>query len=575
MMDDERKNDIKSMSIADKLRVRRAQSEHDTKSGEIVGTTYGAVDSAAHNEQMYRFNAQQGHGFAAEQVNDLIDKLKLHDATIVGNDNAKNGADRLVDGVLIQSKYCQNAQATVDAAFNQGTKMYRYIGKNGMPMQLEVPSDQYDEAVKIMRKRIADGRVPGVDDPEAATKLVRKGNVTYETACNIAKAGTIESLTFDAAHGAVIASTAFGISAIITFAQSIWSGKSTEEAIDNAMYAGLKVGGVTFVSSVISAQLTRTTLNAAIQQPLIGVIKALPPVVRKSMVDAMKNGALIYGKGTAGNLAKLWSSNVITTVIFTIVMSASDISNFFRGRISGQQLFKNVMTLMAGGGGAAAGATVGTIVAGPIGGAVGGVAGGVIGGKVANSVLSKFIEDDVVALVKILNERLIIHAQSYLLIPEELDLVVEDLQIQLVHDKLLDMYVCKNREKFADNLLITIIKRITRQRARIYIPDDSAFLDGLKRVIELTNNPAELENHLKGKKVDTVAIGKRLMNREISQHAADKAWYSTRQMNMTNMQQELILGKMKSNEEQHIKIIDAQEKELNQIYHALSRLSEE
>ena len=43
MMDDERKNDIKSMSIADKLRVRRAQSEHDTKSGEIVGTTYGAV----------------------------------------------------------------------------------------------------------------------------------------------------------------------------------------------------------------------------------------------------------------------------------------------------------------------------------------------------------------------------------------------------------------------------------------------------------------------------------------------------------------------------------------------------
>lgn len=43
------------------------------------------------------------------------------------------------------------------------------------------------------------------------------------------------------------------------------------------------------------ADLTRTGLNAVIQQPLISVIKALPSTVRKSLMSAMKDGALSYG----------------------------------------------------------------------------------------------------------------------------------------------------------------------------------------------------------------------------------------------------------------------------------------
>lgn len=43
------------------------------------------------------------------------------------------------------------------------------------------------------------------------------------------------------------------------------------------------------------ADLTRTGLNAVIQQPLIPVIKALPSTVRKSLMSAMKDGALSYG----------------------------------------------------------------------------------------------------------------------------------------------------------------------------------------------------------------------------------------------------------------------------------------
>lgn len=233
-----------------RLKEQLQHSSQDNKSkvnpAPIAGEFTGTVESAAHTEQLLRFNAHQGHGFAAEQANDLLDTLHGSDATILGNDNAKNGADRMVDGLLIQTKYCQTAQASVDAAFNQQTKLYRYIDKNGVPMQLEVPSDQYDAAIQIMRKKIAAGQVPGVTDPNDAVNLVRKGNVTYQTACNIAKAGTVDSLTFDAAHGSVVAVSTFGISALITFAHSLWSGKNVEDAIDASMYVGLKMGARLF-----------------------------------------------------------------------------------------------------------------------------------------------------------------------------------------------------------------------------------------------------------------------------------------------------------------------------------------
>ncbi len=539
----------------------------------VAGEFTGSVESAAHTEQLLRFNAHQGHGFAAEQANDLLDTLRGRDARILGNDNAKNGADRIVDGFLIQTKYCQTAQASVDAAFNQQTKLYRYIDKNGMPMQLEVPSDQYDAALQIMRKKIAAGQVPGVTDPNDAVNLVRKGNVTYQTACNIAKAGTVDSLVFDAVHGSVIAVSAFGISTLITFAHSLWSGKSVEDAIDDSMYVGLKMGGSAFLSTVMASQITRTGLNLAIQQPLIGVIKALPPGVRKSMVSVMKDGAFLYGRGTAGNLAKLWSSNIITSIAFTLVLSAPDIKHFFNGKISGKQLFKDVTNLAAGMEGAYVGAAIGSVF-GPIGRVAGGIAGGVVASAASSGILNHFIEDDAVAMVKILNDCFVVLAQEYLLNEEEVNLVLEDLQEQLVHEKLLEMFASKDRKAYANELLRNIIEKITRLRAHIFLPSDGEFLEGINRILALGKNPEALEEHLMGKKVDTVAISKKLLDRDISKHAADKAWYTTKQMNLVNLQQEMCLTKMKSDEQNHRAKINKQRKEMNQLMSGIKEMLE-
>ena len=65
----------------------------------------------------------------------------------------------------IQTKYYSSPESSVNAAFENG--QYRYPG-----MKLEVPKDQYDKAVQIMRERISSGKVPGVTDPNMAEQIV-------------------------------------------------------------------------------------------------------------------------------------------------------------------------------------------------------------------------------------------------------------------------------------------------------------------------------------------------------------------------------------------------------------------
>ena len=146
---------------------------------------------------------RQGHGFAAERAEHVRDLYHGEDVKILGDNNAKNGADRLVNGVEIQSKYCRSGVACIQECFENG--QYRYYSSNGEPMKIEVPADMYEDAVKAMRRRIANNEIEGVINPDEATNLVKKGHYTYAQVKQIAQAGTIESLTFDAANGMIVA----------------------------------------------------------------------------------------------------------------------------------------------------------------------------------------------------------------------------------------------------------------------------------------------------------------------------------------------------------------------------------
>lgn len=168
-----------------------------------IGELNGYLAGNAHNvKQLYSDQkitpTITGHGFAAERGNNLIDTLKGANATVVGDNNIKNGPDRMIinrNGSItwIQDKYYSTASKSVNAAFDDTTGFYRYINADGSPMKLEVPSDQYDEAVKLMREKIQNGSVANLTDPDDAVNVVKKGGLSYKQAVNLAKAGTVGS----------------------------------------------------------------------------------------------------------------------------------------------------------------------------------------------------------------------------------------------------------------------------------------------------------------------------------------------------------------------------------------------
>ena len=509
------------------------------------------MDMVVHNDRLNRFNSRQGHGFAAEQGNTLIDKVHGRDACIVGDDNAKNGADRVVDGRLIQTKYCNNAKASVEAAFKNG--QLRYVDANGNAMQIEVPSDQYDEAVRIMAEKIRQGKVPGCTDPAQAKELVRKGNVTYKQAMNIAKAGTIESLTFDAANGLVVGAGAAGISGAVVMARALWDGRDLDEAVDMAVYAGIQAGGTAFVTSLISAQLVKTGLNQMLLEPSIALVKLLPSDVRHALVKVLRNGAPLYGGAATNNLAKLLRTNIMVDVVATLVLSGKDIGHFINGKISGRQLFKEMTTVASsvsgGTGGAYAGGAALSFL-GPAGTIAGGILGGIVGGFLsstyARKLLDKFIEDDAVALTKIVRDRFSVLAEDYLLSEAEADLIGDVLKICLTYGKLLEMYASDNRYEFADKIIIESIDSVICWRTRVIMPDRRILTERTGRVISgLESGTFSIRE---AAKANPQKIAEKLLGQPVSEFAAKKAWYVTQQFNSVGMQGETVLRQMQADE---------------------------
>ena len=475
-----------------------------------AGTVYGNISNASTTYGMDKFNTPRGHGFAAERANHLYDKVSNADflgkgkVNLVGEETdpntnriIKNGADRVVNNINIQTKYCASGSKCISECFENGK--LRYINPDGTPMQIEVPSDKYEAAVQAMESRIRKGEVAGITDPSKAKDIVRKGHFTYEQAKNVAKFGTVESITFDAVNGMIISTTAIGITSALTFATAIWNEEDFDVAIKNAAYSGLRVGGTTFVTSILSGQLSRAGLNSALVGSSEAIIQLMGPKASAMLVNTFRSGKNIYGAAAMKSAAKMLRGNAITGAVSVAVLSSLDIANIFRGRISGSQLFKNIAntaSAVAGGtagwiGGSTAGAFIGSVVpfigtaiGGVVGGVLGSVAGGSAAGKVSDSVLDEFIEDDANKMVKKIEDVFTKLSEDYLLNKKEAEKIIDRLGNKLTGSLLKDMFASSNRDLFAKNLLIPLIEDQVKNRQVIKMPSDDQMVYGLRMVLE-------------------------------------------------------------------------------------------
>ena len=341
-------------------------------------------------------NPKSSHGYAAEDANALYDRLHGRKVVKTGESNAPDGPDRIVDGVRIQTKFCKDAASTIHTSFNKHTGMYRYNGQ-----VLEVPKDQYEEAVKLMAQKISEGKVEGVTDPAQASKMVKESPYTYKQSVRITKAGNLDSIKFDVMNQAGASLKSGAISTVTSFVDAKMRGESTVTALKSSAKQGACTAGKTMVTGVATQQILRTgagrTVSAAAQK---GIGKAIDATMKtqagRKVIE--KTASAIGGKAVSGAAAKqvlsrAGSTNVVTAAISFVVSAVPDTVRLCTHKISGKEYAirtaSNGAGLAGGTGGAWDGAAIGTAICPGIGTAVGGFIGSMVGGIGGSTLVSK------------------------------------------------------------------------------------------------------------------------------------------------------------------------------------------
>lgn len=451
-------------------------------------------------EQRAAVNNPAGHGELAEEANNIIDRLQGHQAVILGRDNAKNGADRSVDGVLIQTKYYKTARGSLEACFDPSSHQYRYLAEDRTPMQLEVPKDQYQQVLRGFEKKISQGKVPGVSDPRDAEKIVRKGKLTYDQAVNLAKPGTAESLKYDAATGAVTCSCAFGLSFVATTFMTYGETRDITGAVQAGIAAGVQVFGLSFAQHMVVSQLSRAGLSNALMAPSQAVVGKLGFKASATIVNglrALTGKTAISGAAASKQLAKMLRGNAVSAAVTLAVFSVPETYKLFQGKASGAQYAQNMACLatsVAGGiaGAAAAGvaaakvgAVAGTAVSpgvGTIVGLAGGMVGGTVGTAAAGVVGGILFEGDGASFGRYFNAMVSCMTVEYLLDGHEMDellAVLDGVKPEEFKALMEETLPSQFQEAKVRAFLVPMFDEVVSRRERFALPTSRQISDAL------------------------------------------------------------------------------------------------
>lgn len=416
----------------------------------VLGAASVKSASAVESTQWTKYHSKSGHGFAAEDANALNDLLCGKSVDKVGLINELNGADRLVNGSPIQTKYYKTAYDSVNAAFDKDN-IFRYPGQ-----KIEVPKDQFEEAVAHLEAKIRNGRVPGVTDPAEARNMLVKGNCTYDQAVRIAKAGNLDSVLFDVKNQAVSCAYAGGLSFAVSYVFCRLSGQDSGTAIKTAVSQAVKSGALTMAAGVATQQFLRTQTGRSVAAATTKVAQRAVDSVCRTKVGAeiiRKMMSSILGKNLTQSAArnaliKTARSNFITGAAMTVATSIPDVVKALRGRRSWRQVGKNAVVNTVGlGGGTAgywAGAAAGTAICPGIGTVIGGILGGLGGGMFLSwgtkRATDSFIEDDSVICVECLETSIVELCDEHHTSKKELDVILKKMRSKNVFS---DKFFCR------------------------------------------------------------------------------------------------------------------------------------
>lgn len=431
-------------------------------------------------------------GFLVEDYLTKVDNIKLRDAKIVGNDLKLSGPDRLVDGQFIQTKYHRTAESTLGAAFDAEGN-YRYVDQNNNAFQFEVPYEQFNEIKASFKEKVRNGEVPNIKDEAQVDEIVKQGLLTHEQGVNLAKAGTIDSIKYDAMTGAVTCLSVFGLSFITSVFFGFLATGDIKYAVKEGVICATKAYGLSVLTYIATAQFMRTALGNELARSMWltqnmseGTIKHLSNVTR--LLGGKEAIAQESIKTLRKELATTLNATIITSVISFAIFSIPETIKLCTRKISGSQYAKNLVKL----GASIIGGTAGSIAAGSIAttagvtgatgvaiGVVGGITGGLVVGAAVGVTADILCEDDVVRYSRLFNAYISHYVTEYMLIESEIDTLLTELG--KVDSKQFNKFFekvngSKNQEKTINEFLTPYFEKIVNSREK-FILNDEQILD--------------------------------------------------------------------------------------------------
>lgn len=391
--------------------------------------------------------------------------------------NAKKGPIRLVYGADIQSKYCKSGIRCISECFHK--RSLRSFNSNGAPKHTEVPSDKYEEAVKAMEARINNGDVEGISDPAKSEEIINKGAFTYEQVKNIAKYGSINSLSYDAVNGINLTGCAMEISAVIAFAISIWNGDDADTALKNSICMGLKIGGSAWAGSIFSAQLGKTGQEKRLRPTNSYLERKLGPKTAAWFAENLY-GKTIQGEVARSHCCKLLKGNVVSTAATSIVMSSVDFDRIYNKNLSIENIFENASSRTT----SIVEETITLTIDGRV-----SSADGIATPSASKTIIAEFNKDDAINMNQILEKVFIDMVYDYLLTEPEVEKTIKQLlRTYNLAELLKDMHTANKSRSYIKRKLLVIVESVVKERQEIIVPDEK---DILKKAIEVIEQLVE------------------------------------------------------------------------------------
>lgn len=349
---------------------------------------------------------------------------------------------------VVSGVYYPSAYDAVDAAFDEG--QFRYWDTNGDLMQIEVPADQYYLAVTLMADRIRRGDIATITDPVVAKDIIRKGLFSFDQVLHIALNGNVDAIKYNVKTDTIEAKKNMSISVAVAYVISCWYGISSEKALLNAAYLGLKINGLAFVKAILNAEAKRLGVNTHLFKNTELLLNLLG---NPEDIEILKQA---FGVDKLSPTAAELKSQIMEKLPEVDYIDAADINILFKGHVDADILYREV--------------------------------------KKTNkrhdnipSSLAQFTLTDAEFVIKIIREQFINLAREYLVLPQEARQIITQLTSDANGRLANALYTYNDPWELCDQVLVPLFDDFAKRRSSYSFSLEMLF-EPLKMIVADAND---------------------------------------------------------------------------------------